>query len=348
MSILRKQYYIGKHWIAELHEPELYVKANNHLGDNADDVIASILRSLYELEVIKYAIYAKCSYHYYDFYLEFNKVMTNRSITAVHSLFAACKLYVCSGSREYRRTRLLTLNDRTTDPVEIGYFNRAESVVNADEPVRVVPTATLVRAARNELMKDSKGEKCPQLILLVGTKNSGKSTWIRRHFNGDPTQIYWKNPSDAIWHGYCYQDVVVLDDYNGYLPFAHLLKLTGPNTFAARFDAASDHKMYVHPKVVIISSSMNMKFWYPKRTKDWQPLKNRISKVLWFHMVNPLLEDIPEPTEFTDWEAFSNAVLEERRILRAEQSILRQQRLELDQRIKYVEEEQMMINSCIY
>ncbi|QVK11260.1 replicase [Equine circovirus 1] len=62
-----------------------------------------------------------------------------------------------------------------------------------------------------------------QVHVIIGPPGCGKSRWAGQF--ADMAQTYWKAARNKWWDGYTGQEVVVLDDYYGWLPWDVLLRL---------------------------------------------------------------------------------------------------------------------------
>ncbi|AEP19267.1 Rep [Porcine circovirus 2] len=59
--------------------------------------------------------------------------------------------------------------------------------------------------------------------VIVGPPGCGKSKWAANF--ADPETTYWKPPRNKWWDGYHGEEVVVIDDFYGWLPWDDLLRL---------------------------------------------------------------------------------------------------------------------------
>ncbi len=59
--------------------------------------------------------------------------------------------------------------------------------------------------------------------VIVGPPGCGKSKWAANF--ADPETTYWKPPTNKWWDGYHGEQVVVIDDFYGWLPWDDLLIL---------------------------------------------------------------------------------------------------------------------------
>ncbi|QGM49342.1 replication-associated protein [Elk circovirus Banff/2019] len=93
--------------------------------------------------------------------------------------------------------------------------------------------------------------------VIVGPPGSGKSRWAAEF--ADKTATYWKPSRNKWWDGYNGQEVVVLDDYYGWLPFDDLLRLCD------RYPLTVETKGGTVPflaRSILITSNKEPQEWY--------------------------------------------------------------------------------------
>ena len=109
--------------------------------------------------------------------------------------------------------------------------------------------------------------------------NNDKSTFYFSHSKNNATG--WRN-------GYNYQEVVVIDDFDGYLDFKFLLKLVD------RYPITLDTKggmITFNSKFVIITSNEHPRYWYEYRNEDaYNSLLRRINLLVKFESNNIIFE----------------------------------------------------------
>lgn len=110
------------------------------------------------------------------------------------------------------------------------------------------------------------------LFVLCGETGVGKSKICREVF----PDAYWK-PRSNWWDGYDGAEVVVIDDFYGWLPWDLLLRLT--DRYPLQVETKGGSVQFV-AKVVIITSNKPYQDWY-KESIDVAPLERRITKYTW-------------------------------------------------------------------
>jgi len=136
------------------------------------------------------------------------------------------------------------------------------------------------------------GEK-PSVVLLIGESGSGKSWYARKHY---PAAYRWAlgNGGNSLWmDNYEGQDVCVIDDYNGQIPFRTLLNLIDFHPYSMQYKGGT---CQVHVKTWVITSNLEPEDWYPAEriSQTLEPLDRRIKE--WSTRPNYL-------KEFAEWRA---------------------------------------------
>jgi hypothetical protein len=85
-------------------------------------------------------------------------------------------------------------------------------------------------------------------VLIWGDAGVGKSTWVRKNFPG----AYWKS-QDKWFDGYNGEDVIVIDDFNGYIPRTQLNTIIDANPCQLEVKGG---KVQMLAKLVIITSNV--------------------------------------------------------------------------------------------
>ena len=116
------------------------------------------------------------------------------------------------------------------------------------------------------------GEK-PKIIILWGPSGTGKSTRARRDF----PNAYWltkpsQNTSTVWWQGYSGEEVVVFDEFYGWIPYDLLLRILDFYQVTVEKKGSSAK---LAAKTFIFISNKHPDEWYPK-VKDTTALKRRI------------------------------------------------------------------------
>nr|AZA07506.1 replication protein [Bat circovirus] len=93
--------------------------------------------------------------------------------------------------------------------------------------------------------------------VIVGPPGCGKSKWAAQF--ADKSDTYWKPSRNKWWDGYRGQDVVVLDDFYGWLPWDDLLRLCD------RYPLTVETKGSTVPflaRTILITSNKVPQEWY--------------------------------------------------------------------------------------
>jgi len=99
-----------------------------------------------------------------------------------------------------------------------------------------------------------------EVRIIYGDSGTGKSRWCRDTY----PNAYWLSKSSSgnvWWNGYNGQDVVIIDDFYGWIPFDYMLHLMD------RYPMTGETKggvVNVRPKTLIITSNRPPCKWYPK------------------------------------------------------------------------------------
>ena len=110
------------------------------------------------------------------------------------------------------------------------------------------------------------------LFVLCGETGVGKSKVCREEF----PDAYWK-PRSNWWDGYDGAEVVIIDDFYGWLPWDLLLRLT--DRYPLQVETKGGSVQFV-AKTIVITSNKSYDEWY-KETIDKSPLERRITKYTW-------------------------------------------------------------------
>lgn len=110
------------------------------------------------------------------------------------------------------------------------------------------------------------------LFVLCGETGVGKSKVCREEF----PDAYWK-PRSNWWDGYDGAEVVIIDDYYGWLPWDLLLRLT--DRYPLQVETKGGSVQFV-AKTIVITSNKSYTEWY-KDSIDVAPLERRITKHSW-------------------------------------------------------------------
>lgn len=115
-----------------------------------------------------------------------------------------------------------------------------------------------------------------------------RRTWVPdvRVYWGDTgtgkTRIALEDHPDAYilrskwWDGYDGQKAVIIDEFNGWLPFEFLLALL--DRYPMRVENKGGSRNFV-ARAIVITSHFHPEDWYPEKPDRWPELKRRITKI---------------------------------------------------------------------
>lgn len=125
------------------------------------------------------------------------------------------------------------------------------------------------------------------VIVLVGEPGSGKS----RFANEYPGTKYWK-PRGQWWDGYNGEDVVILDDFYGWVPYDELLRVC--DRYPLKVPVKGAFVEFVS-KTVIITSNKRPEEWYDKeKIPDQSAMWRRFNEMWYCERGCPLKQYPPE------------------------------------------------------
>nr|QXP07614.1 MAG: replication associated protein [Arizlama virus] len=119
--------------------------------------------------------------------------------------------------------------------------------------------------------------------VLVGPTGSGKTRWAYDHH--PPESIYKldQNMNGSLWFdGYSGQDVLLIDDFNGWIEFRQLLNILDIYPYLCQIKGSS---VYARWTKIIITSEFDPDHWYGQARGDQRQLTRRIGEVI--HMTDP-------------------------------------------------------------
>lgn len=133
----------------------------------------------------------------------------------------------------------------------------------------------------------------------VGVPGTGKSEGALKSY----PDAYWKAAS-KWWDGYFTQEVVVLDEFLGWLPFHDLLKLCDGTPMTVEVKGGT--RSFVAKRIVLISNKFPHR-WYnwQERGLTWEALERRISRdgELYLHQKDKAPEQFKSYDEFLEHPA---------------------------------------------
>ncbi|QGM50355.1 replication-associated protein [Penguin circovirus] len=130
------------------------------------------------------------------------------------------------------------------------------------------------------------------VIVLTGPPGCGKSRWAAEQ---EGTK-YYKMKGDW-WDGYSHEDIVIIDDFYGWLPYCELLRLC--DRYPHKVPVKGSFVEFVSKKI-IITSNKTPDQWY-RDEYDKSALYRRITRLLFFNgdtMTDMPAFMLPHPINF--------------------------------------------------
>lgn len=132
------------------------------------------------------------------------------------------------------------------------------------------------------------------VVLYYGPTNTGKSSTCRALY----PDAYWK-PRGNWWDGYDGHEVVIIDEYYGWLPFDTLLRLT--DRYPMLVETKGGTVEFLARKIVITTNSRPDR-WYQRG--NFAALARRIEKWCVFETPFAELDTLDSAEVFYNFEAF--------------------------------------------
>jgi len=127
-----------------------------------------------------------------------------------------------------------------------------------------------------------------ECTVLYGAPGSGKSSYCATHFQ----DAYWK-PKGEWWDGYANEEVVVIDEFYGWLPFDLLCRIL--DRYPLMVPTKGGFLTFTSKKV-LITSNKHPREWYDPGRITWGALARRIEKCYFYSgEAPPVLEDVNNP-----------------------------------------------------
>jgi len=129
--------------------------------------------------------------------------------------------------------------------------------------------------------------KMPRRIVVLGEPGCGKTRMIKDRFPLKDT--FWMSNS-KWWDGYTNQDVIVLDEFRGWLPREIWLRLYDSTPLRGEIKGGG---VMLIPGVVVTISNYWPDQWWKNMKPQWKAITRRIDElIVW----DPVIE------EFCRWE----------------------------------------------
>lgn len=125
------------------------------------------------------------------------------------------------------------------------------------------------------------------VIVLVGEPGSGKSRFANEYEGSK----YWK-PRGTWWDGYNGEDVVIFDDFYGWVPYDELLRVC--DRYPLKVQVKGAFVEFVS-KTIIITSNKRPEEWYDKeKIPDQSAMWRRFNEMWYCERGNPIKQYPPE------------------------------------------------------
>lgn len=135
-----------------------------------------------------------------------------------------------------------------------------------------------------------------EIYVLWGSTGTGKSRFCWDNYPG----AYWKTKNSGkqqFWDGYTGQEVIIVDEFYGWLSFDFMLRFTD------RYPVNLDIKHGTIPctaKTIVFTSNKHPEEWYPNSKYGWDdsnPLRRRITEVRRFGKDDTVVPPADIPTD---------------------------------------------------
>jgi len=117
-----------------------------------------------------------------------------------------------------------------------------------------------------------------EVLVLWGPTGTGKSRFCQDTY----PDAYWKSKNSGtqqFWDGYLGEDVIIVDEFYGWLSWDYLLRLTD------RYPFSLDTKhgtVQCSARTIVFTSNKHPREWYPNSKYEWDdtnPLKRRLTSI---------------------------------------------------------------------
>lgn len=110
-----------------------------------------------------------------------------------------------------------------------------------------------------------------ELEIIFGETGVGKSKYCFENY----PDAYWKSRGEW-WDGYEGQEVVIIDEFYGWLPFDLLLRLA--DRYPLRVPVKGGFRKFVAKKIIITSNTGHREWYSHEKEVLWAALERRITK----------------------------------------------------------------------
>ena len=111
-----------------------------------------------------------------------------------------------------------------------------------------------------------------KVTVIFGETGVGKSRWACETY----PDAYWKPPNSKWWDNYAQEDVVIIDEFYGWLPYCEMLRLL--DRYPCQVETKGGSVNFA-PKEIIILSNKPPEEWYDHAKCPWEPLERRIENI---------------------------------------------------------------------
>lgn len=145
---------------------------------------------------------------------------------------------------------------------------RSDLEVVAEQVLNNIPTATLARSHATAFVRYHRGlaalraatvtprSEYTQGFVIVGPTGVGKTTFVQNKY----PDAYWKPPLSKWWDNYDQQEVVIMDEFTGWLPLEFILRLIDRSPLLVETKGG---QVNFAAKKVIFLSNLFPDDWYP-------------------------------------------------------------------------------------
>ncbi|AZA07503.1 replication protein [Bat circovirus] len=123
--------------------------------------------------------------------------------------------------------------------------------------------------------------------VIIGPPGCGKSKWACNF--AEPETTFWKAPRNKWWDGYCGQEVVILDDFYGWLPYDDLLRLC--DRYPLTVETKGGTVPFLASTILITSNKVPQEWYSSESVPAAEALFRRITTLqLWKTTTTPSME----------------------------------------------------------
>lgn len=139
-------------------------------------------------------------------------------------------------------------------------------------------------------IKASQREWKTHVKVLWGPTGTGKSMYCAHSY----PEAYWK-PQSTWWDGYTGQEVVIIDEFYGWLTYSFMLRLL--DRYPLVLETKGGHTTFL-AKTLIITSNKHPRDWYDPARHAYAPLERRLDEIIQYPLDDsPSAPPIVQPSE---------------------------------------------------